>query len=289
MFSLSSYSRPTVAEAAQTNEQKPSFSGGQEWKKSWLFLFRQFLSQETTKIQQRPPSQTLTLRASNINKVSKSMKLERKKPLGSATSTSGTSTSYVCKPRFFSFQGFFCHRDTDTQGHTGTVPANMYAFQVLTVPTCSVTSRIHFDRRIACKIVQCGPLPVAAGRGLSKARLSGPWTVCRPAWTCGNDNPTRGVWAGPLASTALAAKPLVPWTLRSCPPPCAGLSISLLKFRNWWTPECQPVSQARRWEIDDSIKSFERIWCWFTQSNVLWHISDSVCSPENELQNKFGG
>ena len=51
------------------------------------------------------------------------------------------------------------------------------------LPTCSVTSRIHFDRRIACKIVQCGPLPVAAGRGLSKARLSGPWTVCRPAWT----------------------------------------------------------------------------------------------------------
>ena len=27
------------------------------------------------------------------------------------------------------------------------------------VPTCSVTSHIHFDRRIACKIVQCGPLP----------------------------------------------------------------------------------------------------------------------------------
>ena len=27
------------------------------------------------------------------------------------------------------------------------------------VPTCSVTSRIHFDRRITCKIVQSGPLP----------------------------------------------------------------------------------------------------------------------------------
>ena len=49
--------------------------------------------------------------------------------------------------------------------------------------------------------------------------------MCRPAWTCGNDNPTRGVGAGPLASTALAASPLVPWTLRSCPPPCAGVSI----------------------------------------------------------------
>ena len=103
------------------------------------------------------------------------------------------------------------------------------------VPTCSVTSRIRFDRRIEWKIVQCGPLPVAAGRGLSKARSSGPWTVCRPAWTCGNDNPTRGVGAGPLASTALAASPLVPWTLRYCPPPCAGLSISYHICNSIWS------------------------------------------------------
>ena len=78
---------------------------------------------------------------------------------------------------------------------------------------------------------------------------SGPWTCPRPAFkwavdklffvlicssgllslkrkarlACGNDY-TRSQGTGPLGSTDLAASPLaiVPWTLRSCLPPCVG-------------------------------------------------------------------
>ena len=69
----------------------------------------------------------------------------------------------------------------------------------------------------ACRNMPDAFLLIAAGRGTARLKAG-----------LGQSKDLRShviLWQEPLASTALAAAPLVPWTLRSCPPPCAGLSI----------------------------------------------------------------
>ena len=79
------------------------------------------------------------------------------------------------------------------------------------LPTCSVTSRIHFHRRIACKIAQYGPLPVP----------SGPWTT-RSLCLLKRSPFAQKNWH--VGTTILHAESGRTARIHG-PPPCVGLSI----------------------------------------------------------------